>query len=403
MQSKLPISRTFLIIILGILAAIGPFTIDMYLPGFGEIASSFGTDERHVTFTLTSYFIGIALGQLFYGPIIDKYGRKKPLLIGIGIYTVAALGIALTPSISTMIGLRFLQALGGCAGMVATNAIISDVYEKEQMARAFSSLLLVMGVAPLIAPSVGSFFISHFEWRYIFYFLTVFGALVILMLFFFLPETNQHTHQNKLRIKTVSKEYGHIFTNAYFIHYSLASSLAMSVLFAYISSAAFIYMTYFGLSNTSFSLIFALNALGFIVGSNINGLLVKNYSFVKIGKIASISLSALTFFLFLIIWQEAAISVWVFAAFNFLILFLIGFINPNANTGSLIPFKANAGAASALSGFLKMAIAAIVAATIGTFQGDTPIVFAITVLFLALATMFLLLKAPEYELEQKLI
>lgn len=402
MQNQLPISRTFLIVILGVLAAIGPFTIDMYLPGFSAIAKSFGTNEKQVAFTLTSYFIGIAIGQLFYGPIIDKYGRKKPLLFGIGIYAIAALGIALAPNIGTMIGMRFLQALGGCAGMVATNAIISDVYEKEQMAKAFSSLLLVMGVAPLIAPSAGSFFISHFEWQYIFYFLFGFALLVLLMLYFFLPETNQHMHTNKLRIKSVSKEYWHILNNAYFIHYSLASGLAMSVLFAYISSAAFIYMNYFELSSTQFSLFFAMNAVGFIGGSNINGWLVKKHSFIKIGKIASLVLSVLTLFLFLIFWGQLDISVAVFFVFNFFILFIIGFINPNANTGSLIPFKTNAGAASALSGFLRMALAALIAAAVGLFQGESPITFALTVLLLAVSTSYFLLKAPNFKTEENI-
>ena len=151
-----PINKTFLIILLGILAALGPFTIDMYLPGFKRIAEDFGTDEKQVAFTLTSYFVGIAVGQLIYGPIVDKYGRKKPLLVGLFIYILAAIGCALSPNIETMIGMRLLQALGGCVGMVASNAIISDVYEKDKRAKAFSSIMLVMGVAPLIAPSFGS-------------------------------------------------------------------------------------------------------------------------------------------------------------------------------------------------------------------------------------------------------
>lgn len=159
-MSEIKINKTLLIILLGILAALGPFTIDMYLPGFSRIAEDLGTDENHVAFTLTSYFIGIAVGQLIYGPIVDKYGRKKPLLIGLTIYSVAALGCALSPDIESMIAMRFLQALGGCVGMVASNAIISDVYQKEHRAKAFSSIMLVMGVAPLIAPSVGSFFVE---------------------------------------------------------------------------------------------------------------------------------------------------------------------------------------------------------------------------------------------------
>src|SRR5690606_32265824 len=131
---------------------------------------------------LTSYFIGIALGQLFYGPIVDKYGRKKPLLFGLSIYILAALGIAFSTSIDMMIGMRFLQALGGCVGMVASTAIISDVYEVHYRARAFSLIMLVMGVAPLIAPSIGSFFVENADWEFIFYFLAGFAALVAFLI-----------------------------------------------------------------------------------------------------------------------------------------------------------------------------------------------------------------------------
>src|SRR5690606_23290121 len=226
------INKSFLIILLGILAALGPFTIDMYLPGFQRIAEDLYTDEQHVAFTLTSYFIGIALGQLFYGPIIDKYGRKKPLLFGLGIYILAAIGCAFSPMIEVMIGMRFLQALGGCVGMVASTAIISDVYEVQYRARAFSSIMLVMGVAPLIAPSVGSFFVEKWDWEVIFYFLAIFAGIVFLLIQFFLPETSRYMHSNKLKIREIATGYLEVLKNKTFLFYTLAGSIAMSVMFA---------------------------------------------------------------------------------------------------------------------------------------------------------------------------
>ena len=188
------INRIFLIFILGIIAAIGPFTIDMYLPGFQRIADDLGTTEREVTFTLTSYFTGIAAGQLVYGPIVDKYGRKKPLLIGLSIYIIAAILIAVSSSVHFMIGFRFVQALGACAGIVASTAIITDVYPPAYRARAFSSIALVMGVAPLIAPAIGSYFIIHADWEYIFCFLAAFALVVATVIFIFLPETAKYMH-----------------------------------------------------------------------------------------------------------------------------------------------------------------------------------------------------------------
>lgn len=388
------INKTFLIILLGILAALGPFTIDMYLPGFKRIAENFGTDERHVTFTLTSYFIGIAVGQLVYGPIVDKYGRKKPLLAGLLIYVLAAIGCALSPNIETMIGMRLLQALGGCVGMVASNAIISDVYEKDRRAKAFSSIMLVMGVAPLIAPSAGSLLLEKADWNYIFYFLAVFSFIVTCLIYFFLPETSLYMHSNKLRVKKITRDYLEIFKNKTFLFYTLAGSISMSVLFAYISSAAFVFLTVYELDQTTFSLIFAVNASGLISGSYINGLLTKYFNYIKIAKIASWVLSSVALIILLLVNFYPQIHYYWIVAGIFSVLFLIGFVNPNATAASLAPFTGNAGAASALGGAIRMGVGAMVAAAIGVFQGDSSNTLFITIFALSFLVMFLLSIAP---------
>src|SRR5690606_30691082 len=365
------INKNFLIFLLGILAALGPFTIDMYLPGFQRIAEDLYTDDQHVAFTLTSYFIGIALGQLFYGPIVDKYGRKKPLLFGLGIYILAAIGCALSTSIDMMIGMRFLQALGGCVGMVASTAIISDVYEVQYRARAFSSIMLVMGVAPLIAPSVGSFFVTEWDWYVIFYFLAFFAFLVMLMIQFFLPETSQYMHSNKLKINEILKAYWEVLQNKTFLFYTLAGSIAMSILFAYISSASFIFLTYYGLDKMTFSVLFAINASGIISGSYLNGLLTRKLNYIKISNYASIILTILVLVILLIVWFNPQIPYQFVVVGLFSILFTIGFINPNATAASLAPFTDKSGTASALGGAIRMGVGAMVAAAIGMFQGET--------------------------------
>ncbi|MCB0470680.1 MAG: multidrug effflux MFS transporter, partial [Flavobacteriaceae bacterium] len=304
MNANTTINKNFLIVLLGILAALGPFTIDMYLPGFKQIALDLRTDEKHVAFTLTSYFVGIAVGQLFYGPIVDKYGRKRPLLFGLFIYALSALGCAFSPSIQTMIGMRLLQALGGCVGMVAANAIISDVYEVNQRAKAFSTMILIMGVAPLVAPSIGSFFVEQANWQYIFYFLTLFAFLVGLLIYFFLPETSLHMHSNKLKIKTIGKDYLTILKTKIFFRYIVAGSLSMAILFAYISSASFIFLTHYALSKTTFSILFAINASGLILGSYLNGLLTNYVNYVTIARRASIILGIITFLLLVLIYLK---------------------------------------------------------------------------------------------------
>jgi len=368
------INKTFLILLLGILAAIGPFTIDMYLPAFGKIANSLGTDEARVAFTLTSYFFGIAIGQLIYGPIVDKYGRKKPLLFGLFLYTLAAIGCAVSYSIEMMIVMRLFQALGGCVGMVASTAIISDVYEAGARAKAFSSIMLVMGIAPLIAPSLGSIFIGVATWEYIFYFLAGFALIVWFLIYFFLPETSKYIHNEPLKLNTVSNNYFIVLKNRVFLNYALSSSLSMSILFAYISSASFIFLNHYQLTEEKFSILFAVNASGLIIGNFINGQLTKYFHYLKMAKYASIILvavSSIVFTLFFIS-ENAAYITTVVSLFS--IMFLIGFINPNATAASLAPFTKNTGTASALSGALRMGIGAIIAAIMGTLPQITPLI-----------------------------
>ncbi len=394
-MTQIKINKTYLVILLGILAALSPFTIDMYLPAFGRIAEDFGTDEKHVAFTLTSYFAGIAAGQLLYGPIVDKYGRKKPLLTGLFIYSIAALGCALSPDIWTMIGMRLLQALGGCVGMVASNAVISDVYEPNERAKVYSSIMLVMGVAPLIAPSVGSLFLAKADWNYIFYFLTFFSLFVIALIYFFLPETSRYMHNNRLRAKAIGRGYFEILENRSFLFYTLAGSLSMSILFAYVSSASFIFLTIYKLDKASFSILFAVNATGLIAGNYLNGILTRHFHYIRIANVASRALVAVTLAAVLLVYFYPGVGYQWLGAGIFSIMFLSGLINPNATAASLAPFTANAGGASALGGAMRMGTGALVAAAIGTLQGESAVTMFTVMLVLAVSASALLGAAPR--------
>lgn len=396
-MKTIQINKTFLIILLGILAALGPFSIDMYLPGFSQIAAAMGTDEHQVAFTLTSYFIGISIGQLIYGPVVDKYGRKKPLLAGLLIYILAALGCAFSQTIDSMIAMRFLQALGGCVGMVASNAIISDVYEKERMAKAFSLIMLVMGVAPLIAPSIGSMLLEKADWSFIFLFLAAFATLVSLLIYFFLPETNRFISTGKLRISEVRQNYWTVLKKRTFLLYTITGSLSMAILFAYITSSSFVFQTFYGLDKATFSVIFAINATGLITGSSLNGLATKKVYFLKIAAIATRVLCVIITVLLAVLLTVPTVDYRVLVAGIFSILFLTGFINPNVMAASLSPFKHNAGVASALGGALRMGAGALVAAAIGAFQGDTPNTLFITIFVLAFLCVILLRLAPALD------
>lgn len=391
-MKQIRINKTFLIILLGILAAIGPFTIDMYLPAFGRIADALGTDESRVAFTLTSYFFGIAIGQLIYGPIVDKYGRKKPLLFGLFLYAVSAVGCALSSSIEMMIVMRLFQALGGCVGMVASVSIISDVYQVDQRARAFSSIMLVMGIAPLIAPSLGSLIVSNASWEYIFYFLAAFSTLVWLLIYVFLPETSRYMHRNPLKIKTVANSYKLVLQNKVFLNYTLAGSLSMAILFAYISAASFIFLNHYQLSEERFSILFAVNASGLVVGNFLNGRLTKYYHYLTMAKYASIILFTVTAVVLTIFYFQENPSYPTTVISLVTIMFLIGFINPNATAASISPFTENTGTASALGGAVRMGVGAIVAAVMGILPVISPMIMFTAMASLSLLTMIFLWK-----------
>lgn len=390
------INKNFLIILLGILAAIGPLTIDMYIPGFAQIAKDFGTDENRVAFTMTSYFIGIALGQLAYGPLVDKYGRKNPLLIGLAIYILAALGCAFASSIEMMVVLRFFQALGGSAGMVAATAIITDVYKPDYRARVFSLIMLVMGIAPIAAPSFGSFFIAYFNWKAIFFFLAIFAGAVGSMIYFFLPETSKFMHSDRLKFKKVSGDYLSVLRNRTFFFYTMAGSIANSIIFAYIASSAFIFLTYYGLSKATFSFIFGLNASGMIFGSYLNGLLTKKVYYLKILRYAIWFLTGFSVVFSIVVFINPTISYqWVVVGI-FAVQSSLGFTYPNAIAASLAPFTKNSGSASALNGSIRMGISAMVTAVIGLVVADSAFTMFSTMAVLAICAMFFLRFARKY-------
>lgn len=395
MENK-EINKTFLIILLGILAALGPLTIDMYIPGFANIAADFGTDENRVAFTMTSYFIGIAIGQLIYGPLVDKYGRKKPLLFGLGIYIIAAIGIALSYSIEMMVATRFFQALGGSAGMVASTAIITDVYKPDDRARAFSLIMLVMGIAPVLAPSMGSFIVSYADWQSIFYFLAIFAGLVCIMIYTLLPETGKYMHSDKLKIKKITKDYFEVFKNKTFLYYIAAGGIANSMIFAYISSAAFIFLTYYQLDKATFSVLFAVNAIGIISGSYLNGLLSKKIFYIKILNRAVFFMSFVSILFAVLVYFNPNIPYYWVVVGIFLTMFSIGFSYPNAIAASLAPFTKKSGSASALNGSLRMGFGALVTAIIGFLKPESAFTMFAVMVVLSLTSTFLVRLARKY-------
>ena len=362
--------QNIIILILGALAALGPFAIDMYLPGFPAIAKDLRTDISHVALSLTSYFIGISVGQLIYGPLVDRFGRKKPLLIGLSLFILAAIGCAFVPTVEWLIALRLLLALGGCVGMVASRAVVRDVFPVKDIPKVFSMLMLVMGVAPIIAPTIGGFVTAHLGWRYIFVVLAAIGVSVMLLIVFLLPESKGPDPDMSLKPKYVLGEFLSVLKNPVFLTYAFAASTAQAGLFAYITGSPFVFMEIFGLSETHYGWVFGMNAFGFIAGSQFNNLMLRKRTSAQI-TLGAGSVQFLLGMLLLAGNYTGFLGASASLILIFCYLFCLGVLSPNAAALALAPFARNAGSASALMGSAQMAVGALASVIISTFHDGT--------------------------------
>lgn len=345
--------KTSIIFVLGTLIAIGPFSIDAYLPAFKQIAGDFKVETSAIGFTLTTYFIGIGLGQLAYGPLMDRYGRRKPLIAGLVLYIITSFLSAYAWDVSSLASLRFFSALGACAGMVASKAIVRDLFEDEKVAEVLSTLMLIMGIAPIIAPTIGGFIIEHYHWDMIFYGLAAFATLMLLNVIFILPESSQPNRATSLRPVPVLREYWTIYKDKAFFLFSTARGFVIGALLGYVAAAPFIFLEYFEMEQSDFAIIFGSNAAGLIAGSQINRFFLRRFTTFQITYVVSVLLVITTLFLLAHVFFFEALF-WVVYPSLFLMMTLIGFQNPNVTALALQPFTVRAGSASAFVGAVSM-------------------------------------------------
>ncbi len=362
--------KFFLILILGMLSAIGPFSIDMYLPGFPAIANDLHTTIAKVSLSLSSFFIGISAGQLLYGPLLDRFGRKRPLYIGLSIYLLASIGCAVATSVDALIALRLVQALGGCAGMVASRAMVRDLFPVEDNAKVFSMLMLVIGVSPIIAPTLGGYLTATLGWHSVFIVLTVMSALILLTMHFYLPESRKPDAGLSLKPAAIIRNFAAVLTVPQFYTYSLTGSVAAAGLYAYISGSPLVFMELFKVTEQQYGWIFALIAIGLIISSQLNSLMLRRYTSEQIIRVAlffqgitGIALFAGTYF--------GVLGLLGTVGLIFIFLSCQGFTFPNSSALSMAPFSKNAGSASALMGGLQMAIGASTSALVSLISNGT--------------------------------
>lgn len=355
---------SLIILILGALTALGPFSIDMYLPAFPEIALDFATTVARVSLSLSSYFIGLALGQLMYGPLLDRFGRKKPLYVGLVLYILTSLGCLTAGSIEGLVGLRFIQAIGGCVAGVASMAIVRDLFPPQEGAKVFSRLILILGVSPLLAPTIGGYLASHFGWHSVFLVLAAIALVQLLAVIFLLPESHQPDPAVSLKMGPIFGTFYTILKQPQFYTYVLSGAVAFSGLFAYLAGSPIIFMDVFKVSAQAYGWIFAIISVGLISASQLNVVLLKFYKNTQIlhaGLLSQAVIGLILLLTTLMGWYNLYSLVFLLFAF----LSCVGFTNPNSASLALAPFPKTAGSASALMGFLQMGVGALVSMSVG--------------------------------------
>lgn len=367
-----------LTLILGSLSAFTPLAVDMYLPGLPVMGKALNADAGQVQFTLSVFFLGLAIGQLFYGPISDRFGRRAPLLIGNLLYIGASIACALAPNIDTLIAARFVQAFGSCAGMVISRAMVRDLFEPREGARVMSLLMLVMGVAPILAPLAGGYVLAWFDWHAIFWLLAIFAFAVMIAGRLWLPETHVAQPDARLTLGSVLRNYAELLTHRRFMGYTLASSLGMGGLFAYIAGSPFVFIDLFQVSPQVYGWIFGINAVGIIGFSQVNRALLRRFTLdevliVAVGTMAASGLALLVLAYFRI---GGIYGVWLPL---FVYIASLGAVLPNAAASAMAGEARRAGTAAATMGTLQFLTGAFTSGLVAALNNGTVVPMAIIV------------------------
>jgi MFS transporter, DHA1 family, multidrug resistance protein len=357
----------FLVLILGTLTALSPFSIDMYLPAFQDIAKSLHTTTSRVDLSLSSFFIGLAMGQLIYGPLMDRFGRKRPLYLGLSIYIIASVGCFLATSVEMLIAIRVLQAIGSCAAGVASIAMVRDLFPVKDNAKVFALLFLVLGASPLLAPTAGSYLTVAFGWQSVFVVLLSIAILILIAVIFTLPESYKPDASYSLKPGPIINNFLLVIRTPQFYTYAIAGSIAFCGLFAYVAGSPLVFMDVFDLSKKEYGWVFAGLSVGFIGSNQLNSLLIKRYKSEQVVRVA-LSAQVVVGLIFL----AGAFNGWYglggTIAMIFLVLCCIGLTNPNTSALCMAPFAKNAGVASALLGTMQLGLGAAASFAISVFN-----------------------------------
>ncbi|MGO4770420.1 multidrug effflux MFS transporter [Flavobacterium sp. W22_SRS_FK3] len=359
-----------LILVLGSLTALGPFSIDMYLPGFSGIAKDLNTTVAKVSMSLSSYFIGISAGQLLYGPLLDRFGRKRPLFIGLMVYILASLGCVYVADIDTFIFLRFIQAVGSCAATVASVAMVRDLFPVKDIPKVFSLLMLVLGLSPMLAPTIGGYVTEDYGWHSVFLILMCMGIAILTASQIGLPNSYKPDTSISLKPKPIISNFLKVLKEPQFFTYAFTGAIAFSGLFSYVAASPMIFMDIYHVNAKTYGWIFAFMSVSFIGSSQLNSVLLRRFTSEQMIFSALITQSAISI-TFLILSLNNLLGLYETIGMLFLFLGCLGISNPNTAGLTMAPFAKNAGSASALMGAIQLGLGALASFAIGIFVKDS--------------------------------
>lgn len=379
MKEKTANSRLYILLLVGIVSAFGPFVTDFYLPALPVLGTYFSTSASMVQLTLTVSMIGLAIGQLIIGPLSDRYGRKPLLMASLILFALATLACLMTADISAFLCFRFIQGVGGAGGVVISKSIATDLYEGKLLARFFSMLSSVQGLAPICAPVLGGILLTVTDWRGIFVTLLVIGVLLLLAT---LPFRESLPARTTGSLKSTFKAYLPVMRNHVFMRYVGVQAMAMGVMFTYIAASPFIFQENYHLSPVAYSLCFGVNALAIMAGSLLIGRFRQVEKALLMGVRGFLAMS-----LVVAVMLIGSCPVWCVEAALLLMLFCLGMILPTSTTLALEPVRENSGNASAILGFLTFLVGGICSPLAGL--GNMLISTSALIVFCALCTLLL--------------
>ncbi|MFT6670289.1 MAG: DHA1 family bicyclomycin/chloramphenicol resistance-like MFS transporter [Afipia broomeae] len=375
-------------IVLGLLSAIGPFAIDMYLPALPAIAADLQASTAATQMTLMAFFVAFGVCQIVYGPVSDMVGRKPPLYFGIVFFALGSIGCGLAPSIAWLIFFRFVQGLGAAAVMVIPRAVIRDLHTGVDATRLMSLVMLVFSVSPILAPLVGSGLIVPFGWRSVFAAVTVASVISFLLVAFVLHETRPPEERVEVSVRSVLDGFAELFRDWRFLGLTFIGGFAMAGFFAFLASSSFIYMGHFGLTPTQYGLTFSLNAIGFIGASQFSAYLASRFGITRVVSVAVTCFTVATLALFAVTAAGVA-SLVVLVVMLFIANAWLGLVIPSTMVLSLEDHGPIAGMASALGGTLQMITGAVTIVVASAFFNGTALPMVTTIAVCAVAAFIL--------------